>query len=212
LIAYLAKLQPSPALTLPVIAMSTVSYPQVHLWTRQEYHRMASTGLFDGRRVELIEGQVIDMAAMKSSHAVTVDLVAAVLTVIFGPGYYIRQQKPFVIGDISEPEPDVAVIKGSIRDFTDAHPTEAELIVEVADTSLNYDRTLKQSLYAKAGITEYWIVNLVDRLLEFYRQPGPDPDAEYGFCYQMVAIYRADQQVAPLTALDRALAVADILP
>ena len=117
---------------------------------------------FEGRRVELIEGQVIDMAAMKSPHAVAIDLVdAALKAVVWQCGTTIRQQKPFVVSDISEPEPDVAVVRGSIRDYTDAHPAAAALLVEIADTSVSYDRKFKGSLYAKAGVVEYWIVNLV---------------------------------------------------
>ena len=169
-------------------------------------------GLFDGRRVELIEGQVIDMAAMKSSHAVAVDLADGALKLVFGPGYYIRQQKPFVISDISEPEPDIAVIKGDIRDFTDAHPTAAELIVEVVDSSLRYDRAVKGSLYAKARIAEYWIVNLVDKQLEIYSEPRPDVDADYGFSYSMSNIFKSGQQVTPRRVSDKAVAVADMLP
>ena len=192
--------------------MVFIAQPRVHQWTRHEYHRMAEMGLFDDRRVELIEGQVIDMAAMRSPHAVAVDLVDAVLKSVFGPGYYIRQQKPFVVSDISEPEPDVAVIKGKIRDFTDAHPTKAELIVEVADSSVTYDRTVKQSLYARAGIADYWIVNLVDRQLEVYRQPVADEVANYGFRYAVSEVYEAGQAIAPLSVAEGVVAVDDVLP
>ena len=189
-----------------------IAQPQVHVWTRQEYNRMASMGLFEGRRVELIEGQVFDMAAMKSFHAVAVDLTDAALKIFFGPGYYIHQQKPFVISDISEPEPDVAVIKGDIRDFTDAHPTAAELIVEVADSSLSYDRSVKGSLYAKAEIAEYWILNLADNQLEVYSKPMADMEAEYGFSYKISKIYRSGEQVTLLSASDKSVTIADILP
>lgn len=192
--------------------MAAIAQPQVHLWTRQEYNQMASIGLFEERRVELIEGQVIDMAAMKSPHAVAFDLADATLRAAFGSGYYIRQQKPFIIGDISEPEPDIAVIKGDIRDFTNAHPRFAELIVEVADSSLSYDRNTKGSLYAKAAIADYWIINVVDRQLEVYRQPVQDKAARYGFSYKFSEIYETGQQVAPLKAPSNPVSVADILP
>lgn len=192
--------------------MRSVTHPQVHVWTRHEYHRMAELGFFEGRRVELIEGQVIDMAAMKSPHAVAVDLVDEALQVVFGAGYYIRQQKPFVISDISEPEPDVAVVRGTIRDYVKAHPTAATLIVEVADTSVSDDRTVKGSLYAKAGIADYWIVNLVNRQLEIYRQPIEDDEAAYGWRYSQVTTYQLGQVVAPLAVPDRWIAVEDLLP
>ncbi|MEM8544027.1 MAG: Uma2 family endonuclease [Cyanobacteria bacterium P01_H01_bin.119] len=175
--------------------MSLSTAPQVHIWTRAEYHRMAALNFFDGRRVELIEGQVIDMAAMKSPHAVAVDLVHEALKMAFGDGYYIRQQKPFVISDISEPEPDVAVVPGSIRDYATAHPTVAALIVEVADSSLSYDRETKGSLYAKAGVAEYWIVNLVAQQLEVYQQPVEVEEGVYGWGYGLVEIYGTGEAV-----------------
>ena len=192
--------------------MVSVTPPQVHRWTRHEYHRLAELGFFEGRRVELIEGQVIDRAAMKSPHAVAIDLVDTALKAVFGRGYYIRQQKPFVVSDISEPEPDVAVVQGSIRDYAEAHPTSAALLVEVADTSISYDRTFKGSLYAKAVVAEYWIVNLVKRQLEVYRQPVADDQATYGWKYAAVSTYRAGQSVAPLNAADQWVAVVDLLP
>lgn len=192
--------------------MVSVPFPQVHTWTRDEYHRMATLGLFEGRRVELIEGQVIDMAAMKSPHAVAVDLVDAALKAIFGAGYYVRQQKPLVMGDLSEPEPDVAVVKGRIRDYANAHPTTAELIVEVADSSLSYDRTTKGSLYAKAEIQDYWILNLVNRQLEVYRQPEIAREAPSGWQYRQTLIYTPDQAVSPLSCPDQAVAIEDLLP
>lgn len=192
--------------------MVSVTQPQVHVWTRDEYHRLADLGFFEGRRVELVEGQVMDMAAMRSPHATAVDLVDAALKGVFSAGYYIRQQKPFVISDISEPEPDVAVVPGTIRDYAKAHPTTAALLVEVADTSVSYDRTLKGSLYAKAGIADYWIVNLVQRQLEVYRQPIADDEATYGWRYGEGGTYLPGQAVAPLAAVNQPVAVEDVLP
>ena len=105
---------------------------------------------------------------------------------------------PLRLGEITEPEPDVAVIAGSIRDYTDAHPSTAALVIEVADTSLAYDRTTKASLYAKAGIAEYWIINLNNRQLEVYRSPRVDATQRYGFRYADITIYSATECVAPL--------------
>ena len=192
--------------------MVSVTQPQVHVWTRDEYQRLADLGFFEGRRVELIEGQVMDMAAMSSPHATAVDLVDAALKAVFDAGYYVRQQKPFVISDISEPEPDVAVVPGTIRDYAKAHPTTAALLVEVADTSVSYDRSVKGSLYAKAGIADYWILNLVQRQLEVYRQPVADDEAPYGWRYGEVMTYSPGQAVAPLAAVNGRVAVEDLLP
>ncbi len=192
--------------------MVSVTQPQVHVWTRDEYHRLADLGFFEERRIELVEGQVMDMAAMRSPHAAAVDLVDTALKAVFDAGYYIRQQKPFVISDISEPEPDVAVVPGTIRDYAEAHPTTAALVVEVADTSVSYDRTVKGSLYAKAGIADYWIVNLVQRQLEVYRLPVADDEATYGWRYGEVLTYPPGQTVAPLAAVNGRVAVEDLLP
>ncbi|MEM6520549.1 MAG: Uma2 family endonuclease [Cyanobacteria bacterium P01_C01_bin.70] len=192
--------------------MVSTTEPQIHLWTREEYYRLADLNFFQGRRVELIEGQVIDMAAMKSPHAIAIDLIDAALQPIFREGYYIRQQKPFVINDISEPEPDIAVVPGSIRDYAAAHPTVATLVVEVADTSLRYDRKTKGSLYAKAGIADYWILNLDDRQLEVCSEPAADDAADYGFSYHTKRIYQSGQSVSTIAGVEGASAVADLLP
>lgn len=117
-----------------------------------------------------------------------------------------------MVSDISEPEPDVAVIKGAIRDFANAHPTEAALIVEVADSSVAYDQTVKHSLYARAGIADYWIVNLLDRQLEVYRQPIADADAKYGFFYAISEFYQAGETVRPLAVEKNVVVIGDILP
>lgn len=192
--------------------MVVITQPQVHVWTREEYHRLTDLGFFDGRRVELVEGQVIDRAAMKSPPAAAVDLVDAALKAVFGAGYYVRQQKPFVINDISEPEPDIAVVPGTIRDYAEAHPTEAALIVEVADTSVRYDRSTKGGLYAKAGIADYWILNLGQRQLEVYRQPIADATAPHGWRYSKTVIYQPGQRVAPLALATAWVVIEDVLP
>jgi Uma2 family endonuclease len=173
---------------------------------------MADVGLFDGKHVELIEGQVIEMSPMGSPHITAVTLTGDVLRRVFGIGYFVRIQGPIDFGEISEPEPDVAIIAGDVRDYKDAHPTTAVLIVEVADTSLTYDRTTKASLYAKAGIAEYWIVNLMDRQLEVHRQPTADASQPYGFGYATVTVRTAADVVAPLAIPQATIAVADVLP
>ncbi len=192
--------------------MSTVAAPQVHLWTRQEYQQMAALGLFTHQRVELIEGQVVDMSPMGSEHATAVTLAAHTITRAFGAGYVVRWQMPFGVGALSEPEPDVAVIVGDARDYTAAHPTAAVLLVEVADTSLAYDRTEKASLYAKAWVTDYWLLNLVQRQLEVHRDPVADSTAPYGFRYAMTIVYATTEQVTPLALPHIRIAVAEMLP
>jgi Uma2 family endonuclease len=192
--------------------MSRPAEPQVHLWTRQEYYKMSQAGLFEQKRVELIEGQVIEMSPMSSLHATAVALVGKVLDQTFGNAYHIRNQTPLHAGERSEPEPDIAVVTGSIRDYAHHHPTTAVLVVEVSDRSLNFDRVEKASLYAKVGISDYWIVNLFDRQLEVYRQPIADSSAVFGFRYADVTRLSSGDLVAPLAVPQSHISVGDLLP
>jgi Uma2 family endonuclease len=118
---------------------------------------------------------------------------------------------PSTLSFISEPEPDVSVVSGKREDHTD-HRTSAELVVEVSDNSMEYDRTRKASLYARAGIADYWIVNLVDRQLEVRRDPRPDPSQPYGHGYANVTVLVPPASVNPLAAPHVSLAVAELLP
>ena len=188
--------------------------PRPHLWTREEYYRMLDLGLFEAKRVELIEGQVIEMSAMKSHHAIAVRLVAEALRRVFTDGYFISVQCPlnltFMAGN--DPEPDVAVIDGDIRDYTEAHPQNAELVVEISETTLRFDRQKKGSLYARAGIGEYWILNLKKRQLEVYRHTALDAAAAVGHSYKNKLILKAGDTVSPLARPDAIIKVDDLLP
>lgn len=142
---------------------------QPHRWTRAEYRAIADTGLFDQQRIELIHGHVIDMSPTNFRHVQACSLLLELLRDAYPKSFTILTQMPLAIGD-SEPIPDLAIIPGTIRDYTD-HPTTALLVIEVADTSLTYDRTTKAPLYATAKIPEYWILNLPARQLEVHRTP-----------------------------------------
>lgn len=185
--------------------------PRVHSWTRDEYRRMGEAGLFDGRRVELIEGQVLEMSPINRRHVLAVILASDLMRTVFGAGWHVQVQSPLDLGELSEPEPDVAVISGAARDYT-AHPTTAALVIEVADTSVRYDQHEKASLYAKAGIPDYWLLNLQDRRLEVRRKPIADPGQPFGFTYSHVMILLPDDTVAPLAKPDAVVRVADLLP
>lgn len=178
--------------------------PQLHTWTREEYDRMTERGLFDGQHVELIEGQVLEMAPMGSAHATAVGLAIEALRSLFGSGILIRGQMALDLGALGQPEPDVAVVSGPVRKYQDQHPTGALLVVEVAESSLAYDRTHKTRLYAQAGIADYWLINLPDGQLEVYRRPSPTGYAER-------TILRAGDVIHPLAAPHSGLRVADLL-
>ncbi|MCS7191059.1 MAG: Uma2 family endonuclease, partial [Fimbriimonadales bacterium] len=110
-----------------------------------------------------------------------------------------------------EPEPDIAVVEGSHETYADHHPTTALLVVEFADTSLEYDRREKLSLYAKAGIPEYWIVNLKANTLEVYREPIPDAEMPFGYGYRVRLLLNAKEQIAPLFAPDKPIPVREMI-
>lgn len=128
---------------------------QPHRFTREEYDRMVAAGVFaPDARLELLEGEIINMPPQKSRHATAVRLVEDALRAAFLAGFDVRTRLPLSLGDYSEPEPDVAVVKGSPRDSRDAHPSSALLVVEIAETSLDYDRRRKLPVYVRAGNPE----------------------------------------------------------
>lgn len=179
-------------------------------WTKEEYYRLADLGFFDGKRVELIEGEIIEMPAMKSPHITSVMIAGEVLREVFGKNFYIRLQGALDFGKNSQPEPDVAVVKGKIRDYVEAHPKQAVLIIEVADTTLRKDRNSKAKLYARNAIQDYWILNLKNRCLEVYRQPVRDK--KLGYIYTEIKVVTEDDSIAPLAAPESKIKVADLLP
>ncbi len=178
--------------------------------TRDMYHRMAELGLFEGKRVELIEGEVIEMSPVSPRHFASGDSIQRLFNRLFGEGYWVRFQGPLALGE-SEPEPDIAVVSGSPEDYQEEHPRSAVLVVEISDATLQYDRTYKMSLYARAGIPEYWIVNLKERVLEVYRYPIPLEEAVFGYGYKVREILRPEEKVSPLVMPEAEIAVSDLL-
>lgn len=186
--------------------------PRPYQWSRKEYYKMGEAGLFEGKRVELIEGEVFDMSPIYGPHMTGVTLAMDALREAFGKGWVIRVQGPLSLGTNSDPEPDVAIVAGKARDFKDSHPTTAALVLEVADSSLTYDRNTKASLYAKSEIADYWIVNLNKRQVEVHRRPMIDSSAKYGFAYADKMIFTESDFVSPLAKPKVKIAVADLLP
>jgi Uma2 family endonuclease len=181
------------------------------LWTRDEFHQMSDLGWFQDKRVELIEGEILQMPVPKPPHVIAMDLLADQLRFAFGPSYYVRTQSPLNLGLHAEPEPDICVVPGSARDYIE-HPTTALVVVEISETTLNFDRNRKASLYARSGIQDYWIVNLVDEQVEVYRSPMPDSTQEYGFGYGNQQTFTFGDVIAPLETPANAIRVDDILP
>ncbi len=189
-----------------------ITEPRPYRWTREEYYKLGEQGFFKGSRVELIEGEVFEMSPIYSPHTAALMLAAEVLRALFGEGWSVREQQPLSLGVNSDPQPDIAVVAGAIRDYKDAHPTTAALVIEIADSTVSYDRNRKGSLYAKAGIADYWITNLKKRQLEVRRQPKVDASTKYGFSYASVQVFKEGDLVSPLAKPDAMIPVTDLLP
>ena len=182
-------------------------------WKRVEYERLVDRGVFEpGDRIELIDGLLLVSEPQSSPHYTAIQLVERVLSRAFGEGWTVRTQAPIALDDTSEPEPDVAVVRGGVRDFAAAHPADPVLVVEVAVSSLAFDREHKASLYARAGRPEYWIVNLIDRVLEVRRDPAPEPSAPYGWDYAFVDVLGPTDRVSARGAPAVEISVVDLLP
>ncbi|MBI3636005.1 MAG: Uma2 family endonuclease [Candidatus Rokubacteria bacterium] len=190
--------------------MSSLAEPRVRRWRRVEYDRLVDMGLFADERLELLDGVLVVREPQKSPHAATVEMVARAVGAAFGAGWHVRRHSPLALDDVSEPEPDVAVVAGEPEDYFTEHPTTAALIVEVADSSLAFDRTHKASLYARAGLAEFWIVDLVNMTLIVHRDPAPSSGAPHGAAYRSVDVLRRPATVTPLAATT-SIAVAHLL-
>jgi Uma2 family endonuclease len=184
----------------------------VRRWRRAEYDRLIDLGVFRGEPIELIGGQLVVAEPQGAYHASAVSTVDYALRVVLPPGWTVRLQAPVSLDEESEPEPDLAVVPGHPADYRAAHPAHPVLAIEVAESSLAFDREQKGSLYARAGLEEYWIVNLVDRVLEVYRDPEPDASAAYAWRYRSVVVLAPQAIVVPLAFPASRIAVADLLP
>lgn len=182
-------------------------------WTRVEYERLIDLGAFrPGERLELVGGALLVCEPQGGPHFTAIGLVEDALRQVFGSGWTVRAQGPIALDEDSEPEPDLAVVPGSRRDHRRFHPSHPVLIVEVAESSLAFDRGEKGSLYARAGIADYWILNLPDQVLEVYRAPAAAPHLPYGHRYGATTVLGVRDMVSPLAAPTASILVADLLP
>ena len=178
-----------------------------HCWTVDDYHTMADVGLLhEDSRVELIEGEVVEMAPIGSEHAGKVVRLGHLLTIRLGERALVSTQNPLQLGEHSEPQPDIAVLARR-EDFYEAtHPGPADvlLLFEVADSSAAYDRQVKIPLYARHGIPEVWLVDLQRHCLEIHRQPGAGG-------YDRVTEHRTGK-VSPERLPEVAIALDEVFP
>lgn len=186
--------------------------PARRKFTLDEYHWLVRQGFFGDERVELIGGEIVRMAPTGPEHSISNDRVSSwFILLLQGKPYYVRVQNPLALGE-HEPVPDVAIVPGGPDDYRTAHPSAALLVIEIADTSLDYDRTVNMSLYASAGIPEYWIANLVERRLEVYREPSaPAPETPFNALYRSLRLYRPEESISPLFAPESCLQVDELI-
>ncbi len=153
-------------------------------FTIAEYDRLAELGFFgEDDRVELIKGEIIGMAAKGTSHSTFNRRLIRELSKLVGDRATLQSQDPVVISTDSEPEPDIAILQNRDDDYLNSHPsaTDILLLIEISDSSLKYDQEVKLLIYAEAGISDYWIFNLVNNYLESYSEPYQDLRGEFGY-------------------------------
>src|SRR5499425_10167 len=188
--------------------MKQVERPRLRRWSRGDYARLMDHGILDeDDPVELLDGLLLVKEPQHSPHRTAVLLTAKALERVFGEGWFVQTQSPIILDDRSEPEPDVCVVRGSPRDYVMAHPSHPELIVEVAQSGLHLARGRKAAAYARAGIADYWILNLVDRVLEVHREPRRSVHRHWG--YRSIVVLESNALVSPLTAAAASIRVAD---
>jgi Uma2 family endonuclease len=179
-------------------------------WTVQEYYQMSDLGILDpSQRTELIAGQIVLMTAKGTPHVLTLRLLATAIENALGDrsAVFISTQDPIRLDNFSEPEPDLAIVKGSILDYTQAHPGAEDiyLVIEVADSTLKQDCEVKDKLYARSSIAEYWVIDIKNRQVRIFRDPTPT-----GYSSQL--ILTETHSVSPLAFPESSFSIASILP
>ncbi|MEO6437389.1 MAG: Uma2 family endonuclease [Tepidisphaeraceae bacterium] len=180
----------------------TTAEPWTKRWTREEFYLLAEQGHFRGKRVQLIDGEIIEMAPQGHPHSTTISYLTHWAVSVFGADHLVRVQMPLNANANSDPEPDVAVIPR--QKYTD-HPETARLIIEVSDSSLLLDRR-KAKLYAASGVEVYWIVNLADGQVEVHRHPVVAEER-----YEEITLFKRGQNVTPLARPAAQLSVTELL-
>ena len=176
-------------------------------FTIDEYHQLVDLGFFtENDRIELIRGEIIEMAPKRTPHSVCNSTLFGELYRLLHDRANVRGQEPIILPDNSEPEPDVVIAKKKDDNYLSAHPTVKDiiLIIEISDSTLQYDKETKLPLYAEAGINNYWIINLVDNRLEVYNNPFSDNKHRFGYKNQKIFLPNENLEIPSFedTSLD----------
>jgi Uma2 family endonuclease len=180
--------------------------PKPFDWNVEQYQQIGDLGIFEGKKVELIEGRIFQMSPMNAPHIIGLVYLSNELPLIANGRYTVLVQAPLTISSSSEPVPDCAVFRGSPSEYRKTLSKEPLLVIELSDSTLTFDRTVKASLYATAKIPEYWIVNLVEQQIEVMR----DPQADVG--YTTKSIIKKNETVRTIKAPDLMVEVNKFLP
>ena len=191
-------------------AIESSSSIRFKYWTVQEYHQMSDLGILDPtERTELIAGQIVIMTAKGTPHVLTLRILATAIENALGDrsAVFVSTQDPIRLDNFSEPEPDLALIKGTILDYAQAHPGAEDiyLVIEVADSTLKHDCEVKDKLYARSSIAEYWVIDIKNRQVHIFRDPTPT-----GYSSQL--ILTESHSVSPLAFPEMILSISSILP
>jgi Uma2 family endonuclease len=182
--------------------MATAAAEVIRPLRRVEYDQLIALGAFEDERIELLDGEMVAMSPIGTAHNSVVQKLNELLVLALHGRASVRCQSSFAASELSEPEPDFAIVPRGEYDLD--HPSEAYLIIEVAESSLVKDRGRKLRLYASGGVPEYWVVNLVERCIEVYR------DGE-GQSYARLERYERGQSIRLLAFSEVSIAVSDVL-
>ncbi len=183
----------APGVT-PTTTENLETFPVRRRWTASDFQRMAETGFLDpNARLELLDGELFEMAPIGSFHAGTVDILTGQLVQAAARRAIVRVQSPIVLDDYSQPQPDLALLRPRSDYYLNAHPRAEDvlLLIEVSDSTLRYDREVKVPHYAKAGVPEVWILDIAHQRLEIYRRPSAEG-------YRQILYPELQEQVAPV--------------
>ncbi len=186
----------------------TISGARPWRWSVEQYYKAGAVGLFEGGRVELLDGEIIEMPPIGDDHVASSIGAPHALLKAFGDGFEVSVQNPLKIPPTSAPEPDIVVIRGSWRLSGGVTAEQAVLVVEISDSTLHDDLTKKAMLYARADIPEYWVIDLLKRELVTHRQPIRSEANSY---YAQVQRLKKGEKIAPLHAPDSLVAVSDLM-
>ena len=177
----------------------------------EEYHRMAEAGIFgEDDRVELADGEIVEMTPIGWRHVRAVTVLTQLLAGAL-PGYYVSVQNPVVFGEHDERQPDLALVRAEALEGALPRAGDVALVVEVAETSLSYDRDVKLPLYARSGITEAWVVDLATATIEVYASPAPLASPGAGGRYAEVRTFGRKEELRSFTVADLRFAVSDVV-